>query len=197
MTSSPNDPSLRSFIEVAPDSDFPIQNLPFGVFSTEGSPASRVGVAIGDFILDLAELERRGLVTPAGGDARVFNRASINAYMALGPKVWLQTRARISGLLRHDVAVLRDDKALRDAALVPHEKAVLHLPIEVTGFTDFYSSREHASNVGKMFRPHGEPLMPNWLHMPIGYNGRASTVVVSGAPVRRPNGQHASQHGSS
>ena len=180
--------TLRSFIEVAADSDFPIQNLPFGVFSTENSPAKRVGVAIGDFILDLAELERRGLLTPESG-ARVFDRASINAYMALGPKVWSATRARISELLRHDNPTLRDDKELRDFALVRRDTATLHLPIEVMGFTDFYSSREHASNVGKMFRPHGEPLMPNWLHMPIGYNGRASTVVVSGTPVRRPNGQ--------
>src|SRR4051794_30009376 len=188
MAGHPNDPSLRSFITVAPDSDFPIQNLPFGVFSTESSPNKRVGVAIGDFVLDLAELERRRLLTP-GGDARVFDRASINAYVALGPKIWSETRARISELLRQDVATLRDDKGLRAAALVPSKKAALHLPIEVAGFTDFYSSREHASNVGRMFRPHGEPLMPNWLHMPIGYNGRASTVVVSGTPVRRPNGQ--------
>jgi fumarylacetoacetase len=188
MTSDPSDPSLRSFIEVAPDSDFPIQNLPFGVFSTESSPNKRVGVAIGDFVLDLAELEARGLLRPAG-DARVFDRASINAYMTLGPKVWSQARARIGELLRSEVATLRDDKSLRQTALVPRDGATLHLPIEVMGFTDFYSSREHASNVGKMFRPHGEPLMPNWLHMPIGYNGRASTVVVSGTPVRRPNGQ--------
>jgi fumarylacetoacetase len=188
MASNPNNPNLRSFIEVAPDSDFPIQNLPFGVFSTENSPQKRVGVAIGDFVLDLAELERRGLLAP-GGHACVFDRGSINAYMALGPKVWSQSRAKISELLRHDVATLRDDKTLRETALVPRHRATLHLPIEVAGFTDFYSSREHASNVGKMFRPHGEPLMPNWLHMPIGYNGRASTVVVSGTPVRRPNGQ--------
>src|SRR3954453_24163351 len=188
MASNPSDPSLRSFIEVAPDSDFPIQNLPFGVFSTESSPNKRVGVAIGDFVLDLAKLEAGGLLAP-GGDVRVFDRASINAYMTLGPKIWSQTRGRISELLRSDVATLRDDESLRAAALVPREKAALHLPIEVSGFTDFYSSREHASNVGKMFRPHGDPLMPNWLHMPIGYNGRASTVVVSGTPVRRPNGQ--------
>jgi fumarylacetoacetase len=189
MASNPNDPSLHSFIDVAADSDFPIQNLPFGVFSTEAAPQRRVGVAIGNFILDLAELERRGLLELVGRDARVFDRASINAYMALGPKVWSETRAKISELLRHDSATLRDDKSLREAALVPRVNAALHLPIEVTGFTDFYSSREHATNVGKMFRPHGEPLMPNWLHMPIGYNGRASTVVVSGTPVRRPNGQ--------
>jgi fumarylacetoacetase len=188
VANNSNDPSLRSFIEVAPDSDFPIQNLPFGVFSTESLPAKRVGVAIGDFLLDLAEIELRGLITPAGGE-RVFNRASINAYMALGPKAWSPTRAQISELLRHDVTTLRDDKELRERALIPRDAAIMHLPIKVTGFTDFYSSREHASNVGKMFRPHGEALMPNWLHMPIGYNGRASTVVVSGTPVRRPNGQ--------
>src|SRR5947209_15284806 len=188
MASNRNDPSLRSFIDIAPDSDFPIQNLPFGVFSTDNAPQKRVGVAIGDFILDLAELERCGLLAPAG-EARVFDRASINAYMALGPKIWSETRAKLSELLRHDVATLRDDQVLRGTALVAQNKATLHLPIKVTGFTDFYSSREHASNVGKMFRPQGEALMPNWLHMPIGYNGRASTVVVSGTPVRRPNGQ--------
>src|SRR5206468_10589238 len=97
MASNPNDPNLRSFIEVAPDSDFPIQNLPFGVFSTENAAQKRVGVAIGDFILDVAELESRGLLAPAGG-ARVFDRASINAYMALGPKVWSETRAKMSEL---------------------------------------------------------------------------------------------------
>jgi fumarylacetoacetase len=188
MASNPSDPNLRSFIEVAADSDFPIQNLPFGIFSTQKTPQKRVGIAIGDFILDLAEIERRGLVTPAGS-ALVFDRASINAYMALGPKVWSETRAKISELLRHDNPTLRDDEGLRGAALVPRGSGTLHLPVEVMGFTDFYSSREHASNVGKMFRPHGEALMPNWLHMPIGYNGRASTIVVSGTPVRRPNGQ--------
>jgi fumarylacetoacetase len=188
MATNPNDPRLRTFIEVASDSDFPIQNLPFGIFSTENSPAKRVGVAIGDFILDLAELERRSLLAPAD-DARIFDRASINPYMALGPQVWSKTRRKISQLLDHDNSILRDDKALRSTTLIPRNKATLHLPIEVNGFTDFYSSREHATNVGKMFRPHGEPLMPNWLHMPIGYNGRASTVVVSGTAVRRPNGQ--------
>ncbi|GAC1551923.1 MAG: fumarylacetoacetase [Beijerinckiaceae bacterium] len=189
MPPNPNDPSLRSFIEVALDSDFPIQNLPFGIFSTPHDPNKRVGVAIGDFILDLAEIERRGLLVSAARDARVFDRASLNAYMALGPVAWSRTRARISELLRHDNPALRDDPALRETALTARDKASLHLPIEVLGFTDFYSSREHATNVGKMFRPAGDPLLPNWLHIPIGYNGRASTIVVSGTPVRRPLGQ--------
>ena len=100
--------------------------------------------------------------------------------MALGPKVWSRTRARISELLRHDNPQLRDNKILRERALVPMAQARLHLPIAVAGYTDFYSSKEHATNVGVMFRGKDNALQPNWLHMPIGYNGRASTVVVSG-----------------
>ena len=184
----PNDPALRSFIAVDAASDFPIQNLPYGVFSTESLPTPRVGVAIGDFVLDLALLESEGLIdlAPAWD---VFAQASINAFMALGPKLWSRTRARISELLRHDNPQLRDNKVLRDRALLPIAGATLHLPIAVGGYTDFYSSREHATNVGVMFRGKDNALQPNWLHMPIGYNGRASTVVVSGTAVRRPRGQ--------
>jgi len=184
----PNDPSLRSFIDVAPTSDFPIQNLPYGVFSTAASPAPRVGVAIGDYVLDLAVLESEGLLDLAS-DFDVFAQSSINAFMALGPQVWSNTRARISELLRHDSPRLRDDKLLRSRALLPMADVTLHLPIAVAGYTDFYSSKEHATNVGVMFRGKDNALQPNWLHMPIGYNGRASTVVVSGTKVRRPRGQ--------
>jgi fumarylacetoacetase len=109
--------------------------------------------------------------------------------MALGPKVWSRTRARISELLRHDHPELRDNRELRERALVPMADAKLHLPIAIAGFTDFYSSKEHATNVGTMFRDKSNPLLPNWLHIPIGYNGRTSTVVVSGSRVRRPRGQ--------
>jgi fumarylacetoacetase len=109
--------------------------------------------------------------------------------MALGPKVWSRTRARISELLRHDHPELRDNDELRRLALVPMAQAKLHMPIAVAGYTDFYSSKEHATNVGVMFRGKDNALQPNWLHMPIGYNGRASTVVVSGTRVRRPRGQ--------
>lgn len=186
--SHPNDPKLRSFIEVAPTSDFPIQNLPYGVFSTAAYPAPRVGVAIGDFILDLAVLENEGLIDVSPAHA-VFAHSSINAFMALGPTVWSRTRAKISELLRHDNPHLRDNKELRSRALVAMRDAKLHLPIAVSGYTDFYSSREHATNVGVMFRGKDNALQPNWLHMPIGYNGRASTVVVSGTRVKRPRGQ--------
>lgn len=183
----PNDPSLRSFIEVSPTSDFPIQNLPYGVFSTKDGLAPRVGVAIGDYVLDLWELEQdsRLDVGPLG----VFSAPSLNPFMALGPKVWAKTRARISELLRADHPELRDNKELRDRALVPMADVTLHLPVQVSGYTDFYSSKEHATNVGVMFRGKDNALQPNWLYMPIGYNGRASTVVVSGTKVKRPRGQ--------
>lgn len=183
----PNDPKLKSFIPVDPTSDFPIQNLPYGVFSAKDGLTPRVGVAIGDYVLDLWQLAqdcRIDVVEPG-----VFANASLNAFMALGPEVWSRTRARISELLRHDHPELRDNEKLRKRTLVPMEEVTLYLPIAVSGYTDFYSSKEHATSVGVMFRGKDNALQPNWLHMPIGYNGRASTVVVSGTKVRRPRGQ--------
>jgi fumarylacetoacetase len=185
--SHPNDPTLRSFIPVDATCDFPIQNLPYGVFSTADLPTPRIGVAIGDYVLDLWELEQDCRFNI--GDLGIFSASALNPFMALGPKVWRGVRARISELLRHDNAELRDNDALRERALVPMGHAKLHLPIAVSGYTDFYSSREHATNVGVMFRGKDNALQPNWLHMPIAYNGRASTVVVSGTKVRRPRGQ--------
>lgn len=184
----PNDPELRSFIDVEPDCDFPIQNLPYGVFSTGPTTQKRVGVAIGSLVLDLAVLEQEGMID-LGTAKAVFAQPSLNAFMALGPEIWSATRKRISTLLRHDQPDLRDDAPLRQRALLPLDQVVTHLPLAVAGFTDFYSSKEHATNVGVMFRGKDNALQPNWLHMPIGYNGRASTVVVSGTPVRRPRGQ--------
>jgi len=183
----PNDPKLKSFIPVDPTSDFSIQNLPYGAFSAKDGLAPRVGVAIGDYVLDLWQLAqdcRIDVVEPG-----VFANASLNAFMALGPEVWSRTRARISELLRHDHPELRDNEKLRKRTLVPMSDVTLHLPIAVSGYTDFYSSKEHATNVGVMFRGKDNALQPNWLHMPIGYNGRASTVVVGGTKVRRPRGQ--------
>jgi fumarylacetoacetase len=184
---NPNDPALRSFIDVDLASDFPIQNLPYGVFSARDGLAPRVGVAIGDYVLDLWQLQQDCRFDLE--DDGVFSASSLNAFMALGPKVWSKTRARISELLRHDHPELRDNDELRKRVLVPMADVKLHMPIVVSGYTDFYSSKEHATNVGVMFRGKDNALQPNWLHMPIGYNGRASTVVVSGTSVRRPRGQ--------
>ncbi|HEY9451036.1 MAG TPA: fumarylacetoacetase, partial [Bradyrhizobium sp.] len=165
----PNDPKLRSFIEVAATSDFPIQNLPYGIFSAKDGLAPRVGVAIGDYVLDLWQLAqdcRFDVVEPA-----VFAASQLNPFMALGPKAWSSTRARISQLLRHDEPELRDNEKLRKRALVPMTDVKLHMPFAVAGYTDFYSSKEHATNVGVMFRGKDNALQPNWLHMPIAYNG--------------------------
>ena len=183
----PNDPTLRSFIPVDPTSDFPIQNLPYGVFSSSDGLAPRIGVAIGDYVLDLWQLAqdcRIDVVEPG-----VFAASTLNQFMALGPNVWSRVRARISELLRHDQPELRDNDELRQRALVPMTDVKLRLPIAVAGYTDFYASKEHATNIGIIFRGKDNALQPNWLHMPVGYNGRASTVVVSGTKVKRPRGQ--------
>ncbi len=185
----PNDPSLRSWIDSAnlAGSDFPIQNLPFGVFSTSEQPAPRAGVAIGDQVLDLSVLESAALLTPS--PHKVFDRPVLNDFIALGQPVWQATREQISLLLREDDARLRDDAALRARALVPMRQAVMHLPVTIGGYTDFYSSKEHATNVGSMFRDPANALLPNWLHLPVGYNGRVSSVIISGTDIRRPMGQ--------
>ncbi len=177
-----HDPARKSWVDSANvrGGDFPIQNLPFGVFSTSGG-ARRIGVAIGDMILDLTALEARGALRP-GGDRAVFDGGTLNAFMALPQVLWSETRREIADLLD----VISGD---RDVPLVKATDATLHLPVFVRSFTDFYASRAHATNVGTMFRGADAALMPNWLHMPIGYNGRASTVVVSGTDIHRPNGQ--------
>lgn len=168
--------------------DFPLQNLPYGVFSTASKPTPRVGVAIGDQVLDLAALEAAGVLKAA--ETAVFAQPSVNAFVSLGSAAWRATRARLTSLLVADGdGALRDNASLRAQALVPLANATLHLPVQVPGYTDFYSSKEHATNVGSMFRDPANALLPNWLEIPIGYNGRASSVVVSGTPIHRPNGQ--------
>jgi fumarylacetoacetase len=127
----PNDPKLKSFIDVDATSDFPIQNLPYGVFSTPDSAQRRVGVAIGDFVLDLAMLEAEGLLK--AGEPGILAQDSLNAFMALGPKIWSATRAQISELLRHDNATLRDNAAFRQRALLPRKEVQLHVPFAVAG----------------------------------------------------------------
>ncbi|MCA9728159.1 MAG: fumarylacetoacetase [Candidatus Eisenbacteria bacterium] len=193
MTST-TDPALRSFVPVAPDSDFPIQNLPYGVFETSGptaapgeTPDARVGVAIGDHVLDLTALEAHGAIGTGG--RRWFGEGSLNAFLSAGRSVWSEIRSQTSTLLREDTATLRDDSTLRAQVLRPLNAVRMTLPVRIGGYTDFYSSREHATNVGTMFRGAENALMPNWLHLPVAYHGRASSIVVSGTPVRRPRGQ--------
>ena len=185
------DPALSSFICVPPESHFPIQNLPYGVFRPRPHETPRIGVAIGDWVVDLSVLEERGLLdTPLLSGRDVFQQATLNGLMALGPATWREARAAITRLLRADVADLRDDVELRDRAIVPRVEVEMCLPCQIGDYTDFYCSIEHASNVGRIFRGPDAALPPNFRHMPIGYHGRASSIVVSGTPVPRPCGQH-------
>lgn len=169
---------MKSRIETAnaPGCDFPLQNLPYGVFSVNGD-APRCGVAIGDQILDLAAAEAEGLIDAQG----TFAAPQLNDFMALGRDAWDATRARLTELL--------SEGATEALPLVPMADATLHLPIRVAEYTDFYASKNHAFNVGVLFRGPENALPAQWTHMPIGYNGRASSVVVSGTPIRRPMGQ--------
>ncbi|MBX7104063.1 MAG: fumarylacetoacetase [Gemmataceae bacterium] len=177
-------PRLTSWIPVPADSHFPIQNLPYGVFRRQTGGPAAVGVAIGDQVLDLSVLAARDLL-PGG----YFDRPSLNAFFAAGRAVQSGTRAVISRLLSADEARLRDDSALRGQALVAQRDVEMLLPCEIGDYTDFYASREHATNVGTMMRGADNALQPNWLHLPVGYHGRASSVVVSGTDLRRPCGQ--------
>ena len=183
-----NDPALRSFVPVAADSHFPIQNLPYGVFRRAAGGPPAVGVAIGDQVLDLTLLEAYGLL-PAVGGGRVFDTGKLNRFLAVGRPAWAATRAAVSRLLRADEPTLRDDATLRVQAFAPQADVTMLLPADIGDYTDFYSSREHATNVGTMLRGADKALMPNWLHLPVAYHGRASSVVVSGTDVVRPCGQ--------
>ena len=180
-------PALKSWLDSAnqPDCEFPIQNLPYGIFQTADS-APRAGVAIGDRIVDLSVLAQAGLLQC---EASVFAQPRLNDFIALGPQAWHSVRTQISALLAATDKVLQGNTALCSRALVAQSDATMLLPVDVQGYTDFYSSKEHATNVGMLFRDPANALLPNWSELPIGYNGRASSVVPSGTPVRRPNGQ--------
>jgi fumarylacetoacetase len=185
-----NNPALRSFVPVAPESHFPIQNLPYGLYRPRSGGRPHICVAIGDWVLDLAVLYAEGLLTLADmRQSRVFLEESLNAFLALGPAVWHEARSVISRLLRDDEPTLRDNTPLRDVALVPMEEVEMLVPAVIGDYTDFYSSREHATNVGIMLRGPDQALQPNWLHLPVAYHGRASSVVVSGTDLHRPLGQ--------
>ena len=181
--------ALRSFIDVAPDSHFPIQNLPYGIFRPNDEPA-RPGVAIGDLVLDLGVLEESGCFRALDlGPQPVFGGDTLNAFLALGRPAWRKTREILQHLLAAETPMLRDDRALRERAFHRQAEVTMQLPARIGDYTDFYSSYHHAFNVGTMFRGPENALMPNWKWLPIAYHGRASSIVVSGADVRRPRGQ--------
>lgn len=175
-----------SWLEAAnrPDCDFPIQNLPYGIFSPASDPRPRAGIAIGDQVLDLARLEGLGMLGSEGPS--LFDSASLNRFMAEGPAAWQRVRHAVTAFLSADAD---DPDGRRQGALHPLSTVTAHLPAAIGGYTDFYAARAHAERVGALFRGADKALPANWLHMPIAYNGRASAVVVSGTPVHRPSGQ--------
>ncbi|XP_038158980.1 fumarylacetoacetase [Cyprinodon tularosa] len=178
-----------SFINVDAASDFSYQNLPYGVFSTSDNPKHRIGVAIGDQILDLSVIKSLFVGPVMSKHQDVFDQPTLNAFMALSKEAWSETRRTLKSLLSATESTLRDDVSLRSRAFVHQSAATMHLPADIGDYTDFYSSRDHATNVGIMFRGKENALMPNWLRLPVGYHGRASSLVVSGSAIRRPCGQ--------
>jgi fumarylacetoacetase len=183
-----NNLELKSWVDVPSNSDFPIQNLPFGIFKTDYL-TSVAGVAIGDYVLDLVYLHENGFLDGLGLPAGIFNQGYLNRFLALGRRKGRDVRQRISELLRHDNEELKSNLVARELALFHMKEVEMQMPVRVGNYTDFYSSLEHATNVGAMFRDPKNALLPNWKHLPVGYHGRASSIVVSGTPIYRPKGQ--------
>jgi fumarylacetoacetase len=183
-----NNPELRSWIDVDKGSDFPIQNLPFGIFSKNGS-SRRAATRVGDTVVDLYALSKFNLLDGLGIDPELFNESTLNAFIELGKPAWRALRDRLSELFEENNAVIRDNPSAKSEIMYPLRDVEMHMPVRVGDYTDFYSSIEHATNVGIMFRDPENALLPNWKHIPVGYHGRSSSIVVSGTPIHRPKGQ--------
>lgn len=181
---------LESFIKVDPESHFSIHNLPYGVFRPKRGGSPRIGMAIGDYVLDLSVLDDAGLFRSTSAASRnVFHRSSLNHYMVLGRQAWREVRSEAQRQLSEHDSALRENRRLQEAALHRQSDVELLLPAETGDYTDFYCSKFHALNSGAIFRGKEKALMPNWTHLPVGYHGRASSIVPSGTEIRRPLGQ--------
>ena len=188
MPITANNPDRKSWLEISENSDFPIQNIPFGVFLTKENVVT-VGSRIGDFAIDLGALQQLGYFEGIELTDDVFMQDTLNDFISDGKKTWRLVRNRIADIFDAENAKLRDNKKHRDVVIFKMDDVEMQLPVFIGDYTDFYSSREHATNVGKMFRDPANALLPNWLHIPVGYHGRSSTIVPSGIPVHRPMGQ--------
>ena len=185
------DGSLTSWIAVPTGSDFPIQNLPYGVFSD--AYGTRCGIAIGASIFDLARAESAGAFANIGLSHETFRADSLNGFLGHSRGVWSAVRSRVTDLLTSGNAV--GEAFCEEHDLIVDHRVILHLPVTIGDYIDFYSSLQHATNVGKMFRPDAEPLLENWKQLPVGYHGRSGTIVVDGTPVTRPSGQRRGAEG--
>jgi fumarylacetoacetase len=179
---------MKSWLNISADSDFSIANIPFGVYKSDRL-AARVGCAIGDQIIDLKVLHVLGYLENLPFELSDLESPSLNAIIAHGKGPCQELRMRVQKLLRSDVPDLQRKEHHVAQVLIPQADATMCMPVEIGDYTDFYSSEQHARNVGMMFRDPDNALLPNWKHMPVAYHGRASSVVVSGTPVRRPSGQ--------
>ena len=188
MKITANNPNRKSWLKVGDNSDFPIQNIPFGVFLTRDD-ITTIGSRIGDYAIDLAALHQLGYFEGIPLTDDMFMQDTLNDFISDGRTTWRMVRNRIADLFDAENPKLRDNKEHRDAVIFYIDEIEMLLPVEIGDYTDFYSSREHATNVGTMFRDPDNALMPNWLHLPVGYHGRSSSIVVSGTRIRRPKGQ--------
>lgn len=183
-----NDPSLKSWIKVEEGSDFPIQNIPYGiVYRNRQSP--HVATRIGNTVIDLYIPAKKGLLDSSGINPEIFNNDSLNSLISLGKPYWHSLREIIQDIFEENNSILKNDIALLNETFTPSGTAQMLLPVKIGDYTDFYSSIEHATNVGKMFRDPENALLPNWKHMPVAYHGRSSSIIVSGTEIYRPKGQ--------
>lgn len=182
-------PKMQSFIHVPQFHPFPIQNLPYGVFSLDDASERHVGVAIGDYVLDLTLCERMGFLTLSDA-AGYFQDGVLNTLMGKSPDVWSDVRKQIVNLLLRNSVLEKEGREIWQKVIVPQENILMYVPVNIGDYTDFYASINHASNVGKIFRDKENPLLLNWTKMPIGYHGRSSSIRESGAPLYRPKGQY-------
>jgi fumarylacetoacetase len=188
MPNTANDSNRKSWINVPEDSDFPIQNIPFGVFLTKEDVIT-IGTRIGDIAIDMGALQQLGYFEGIELTDDMFMQDTLNDFISYGKKTWRLVRNRLADLFDQNNSKLRDNKEHREFVLFNISDIEMLLPVQIGDYTDFYSSKEHATNVGKMFRDPANALLPNWLHIPVGYHGRSSTIVPSGIPVHRPMGQ--------
>lgn len=188
MPNSTNDPNRKSWLNVPENSDFPIQNIPFGVFLTKDDVIT-IGTRIGDYAIDLGALQQLNYFEGIDLTDDMFMQDTLNDFISDGKKTWRLVRNRIGDIFDSNNPKLRDNPEHREIVIFTMDEVEMQLPVLIGDYTDFYSSKEHATNVGKMFRDPANALLPNWLHIPVGYHGRSSTIIPSGIPVHRPMGQ--------
>lgn len=188
MKITANDPTKKSWINVDKNSDFPIQNIPFGVFLTRDDIIT-IGTRIGDYAIDLGALHQLGYFKDIPLTDDIFLQDTLNDFIADGRKTWRLVRNKISEIFDENNSVLRDHEEHKDKIIFRMDEVEMQLPVSIGDYTDFYASKEHATNVGSLFRDPKNALLPNWLHIPIGYHGRSSSIIPSGTPIRRPKGQ--------